>query len=236
MIVIKEKLFDNLIKEMGKCQKCLNMCSKKGKDYSLINIYKNEDFAKNIPSIWTDWSNRLDTNIMIIGQDWGPFNDMKALNNKYLEDKTIDNWEKIMDEEKSLTKKQLISFLRESSNGKLTDISHIYITNAIMCARKRGGYRGNNIDLKRSTLNCQNFLYKQIEIVKPKIILTLGYYPLYSLASIYNFEIEKNLTNTIAKYPEIKVNDLVIIPLYHPAAQIRKEEQLKQYERIWNYV
>ena len=28
----------------------------------------------------------------------------------------------------------------------------------------------------------------------------------------------------------------VIIPLYHPVAQIKKEEQLTQYKRIWKYI
>ena len=34
----------------------------------------------------------------------------------------------------------------------------IYITNAIMCARKGDNYRGNNIRLKESTSNCKDFL------------------------------------------------------------------------------
>lgn len=54
---------------MSKCEKCLSMHSKSNIDCSLINIYKNEMFAKEIPSIWTDWYNRLDSEIMIIGQD-----------------------------------------------------------------------------------------------------------------------------------------------------------------------
>jgi len=53
------------------------MHSKNNVDCSLINIYENSKFAKEIPSIWTDWYNRLDSKIMIIGQDWGPFEDMK---------------------------------------------------------------------------------------------------------------------------------------------------------------
>lgn len=136
-----------------------------------------------------------------------------------------------MEDEKSLTKKQLTKYLVESSNGKITSINDIYITNAIMCGRK-----GNNINLKCSILNCKEFLFKQIEIVKPKVILTLGYYPLYSLSNIYNFKIEENLTKTIEKYPIIKIEDFIIAPLYHPVAQITKEKQMEQYKRIWNYI
>lgn len=232
----KEKQFEQLLIDMGNCKKCLTLCSKNGRDCSLINIYKDKNFCRNIPSIWTDWYNRLSADIMIIGQDWGPFEEMKKINKKYLDIKTEKSWKSIIEEEKSLTKKQLTNFLINSSNGKISTLDNIYITNAIMCARKNSNYRGNDINLKLSTENCGNFLKRQIEIVKPKVILTLGYYPLYSLSKIYNFLIEDNLTKTISKYPVIENGGVVIIPLYHPAAQIKKEEQLKQYYKIWDYI
>ena len=172
---------------------------------------------------------------MIIGQDWGPYSDMKSLNELYMLNFSKDNWKCLIEQEKSNTKKQLEYYIRESSNNRYS-LDNIFITNAIMCARKGSNYRGNNINLKRSTNNCSKYLVKQIEIVKPKVILTLGYYPILSLSKSYNFKIEKNLRETIIKYPEIKVNDYIIIPLYHPVAQIKKSEQIKQYNRIWKYV
>ena len=66
-----------------------------------------------------------------------------------------------------------------------------------MCARQGNSYRGNNIDLKNSTINCSEFLYNQIEIVKPKVILTFGYYPLLSLAKTLNFNINETLKQII---------------------------------------
>lgn len=227
---MKEQKFNFLIKELSTCKKCTNMkCFNK----SLINIYRNYDFCISIPSIWTDWFNRLDSNIMIIGQDWGPYSDMKKLYELLDKDKT--NWKELIESEKSSTKKMLENYIRESSNN-MYSLDDIYITNAIMCARQGNAYRGDNINLKKSTLNCSKFLLKQIEIVNPKIILTLGYYPLMSLSKTFKFKIEKTLKETIAKLPEIVTNDFVIIPLYHPVAQIKKEDQIKQYERIWKYI
>ena len=86
------------------------------------------------------------------------------------------------------------------------------------------------------TRKCLQILYGcGLEIVKPKIILALGYYPLYSLSNIYNFKIEENLTKTIEKYPMIRTENFIIIPLYHPVAQITKEKQLEQYKKIWQF-
>ncbi len=232
----KVKLFDELLNDMNRCIKCLSITGKNNKDKSLINMYKDIDFAKEVPSIWTDWYNRLDSKIMIIGQDWGPFEDMKKLHQLFLLDKTKENWKNLINSEKSLTKNQLTNFIIESSQGKINSIDNIYITNAIMCARKGNNYRGDNINLKNSAINCKDYLLRQIEIVKPKVILTLGYYPLMSLSKIFNFKIGKDLKETILELPEIIVGNYIIIPLYHPAAQIKKEEQLKQYYRIWNYI
>lgn len=227
---MKTKQFNNLLNELGKCDKCTNFsCSKK----SLINIYKEKEFCKNIPSIWTDWFNRLDSKIMIVGQDWGPYNDMKKFSDLLKSDKS--NWQEIIELEKSNTKKLLNYYIKQSSNNNYS-LDDIFITNAIMCARQGDSYRGNNIDLKKSTINCSEYLLKQINIIKPKVILTLGYYSLLSLSKIYNFKIDRTLKETINKYPEINVNNFVIIPLYHPVAQIKKSEQLEQYKRIWKYI
>ncbi len=227
---MKKESFDKLLQTMSKCDKCINF---KCKEKSLINIYSDYSFSANIPSIWTDWFNRLDSKIMIIGQDWGPYNDMKKLNNLLKEDKS--NWNELIESEKSNTKKILENYIKESSNSRYS-LNDIFITNAIMCARQEDNYRGNNIDLKKSTLNCSGFLLKQIEIVKPKVILTLGYYPLLSLSNLLNFDIEITLKETIRKYPEINKDGYVIIPLYYPVAQIKKAEQLVQYKKIWNYI
>ena len=230
---MKKKLFNLLLEEMGTCQKCINLRNKSGRDCSLVNIYNNLTFSKNIPSIWTDWFNRLNSEIMIIGQDWGPYQEMKTLHDKLNYDKS--NWKDLIESEKSNTKKLLAYYIEQSSQGMYT-LDNLFVTNAILCARKGNSYRGDNIDLKKSTLNCSKYLLRQIKIVKPKVIVTLGYYPLLSLASIFGFPISKTLKETIQCYPEIKVCDFVIIPVYHPVAQIKKEEQLKQYQKIWKYV
>lgn len=224
---MNETQFSELLKNIGKCSKCLNFGNK-----SLINFYQDYNFCINIPSIWTDWFNRLDSKIMIVGQDWGPYNDMVMLNELLNEKKS--NWNEIIELEKSNTKKLLEEYIIKSSNNKY-NLNDIFITNAIMCARQGDNYRGNNINLKRSTLNCSDFLLKQNDIVKPKVILTLGYYPLYSLSKIMNFNILETLTETINYYPEIIVDNYIIIPLYHPVAQVKKSDQMEQYKRIWKY-
>lgn len=61
----KTENFEELINEMSKCTKCLKI-KNNNRDCSLINIFEKQEFCKNIPSIWTDWLNRLNSKIMII--------------------------------------------------------------------------------------------------------------------------------------------------------------------------
>ncbi len=218
---------EDLIIKLGSCKKCtkLGLCS-------LINYYNDIDFALSIPSIWTDWGVRQNSNIMIIGQDWGPFEDMKSLNARLDKDKS--NWQELIEEEKSLTKKKLTKFIIDSSNGKIKNLDSIYITNAIKCARTGVSYRGNNINLKKSTINCSEYLLDEINMVKPKVIFTLGYYPLLALSIVFNFAIKDNLKDNIDSI--FQIEDIVIIPGYHPVAQVSNQEQLKQYKKIWKYL
>ncbi len=233
--------FEDLANELARCENCLHMQNKKGQDCSLVNIFQDKNFYSKIPSIWTDWENRLDADIMIIGQDWGPFVEMKKFHDLYLKKETKENWKSLMEEEKSLTKKNLESFLLISAKNHERVLEEkfmdkIYITNAILCARSGNHYRSDSIKLKECTLNCCGFLKKQIAMVQPKVILTLGFFPLLSLSKIYGFKIEKNLTQTLKKHSLFQVEGVTIIPLYHPAAQIKKELQLMQYNKIWEIV
>lgn len=219
---MKSNEFKSLVNDISKCNKCLNLGDK-----SLINFYGSE-MSLSIPSIWTDWLNHLDSEVMIIGQDWGPYKDMLNIYERY---KNGEKYEKLIQEEKSLTKRNLFKFL--SLTNENYNLNKIYITNAIMCARSGSNYRSNNINLKYSTTCCSKFLKRQIDIVKPKVIVTLGYYPLLSLSNIFGFCIEKNLTETILNTPVIKTDDYIIIPVYHPAAQISVDRQIEQYKKIW---
>lgn len=230
---MKEEQFDLLIQKMGKCRKCMSLFKKNGQDCSLINIFGAVDFAKNIPSIWTDWYHRLESEIFIVGQDWGPYIEMERLYNDFLLERSIINWKKIIESERSQTKKKLTKFLVESSDGRISNLDSIFITNAIMCARKGEAYRGDNICLAKSVNNCRDYLKEQIEIVKPKVVVTLGYYPLLALSKSYDFSIENTLQQCIKKQPVIKVGDFYIICLYHPVAQVSNLEQLEQYKKIW---
>lgn len=86
-----------------------------------------------------------------------------------------------------------------------------FITNAAVCNPK--DERGNNATPTRKELqNCSTFLKRQIDLVGPIIVATLGTQALASLRSIEDHSIE--LSSGVRK--KWKWYGRVLVPLYHP--------------------
>lgn len=253
-IMKNHKAIKLLFDECANCTLCSNLTAKrKGEviDNSLINIFQENKLFLNIPSIWTDWLNRSESKIMIVGQDWGPYCDMVKMHNDYLSHlkKGIDDWIDMVSTPESMTNKLMTSFIinsgqRKGYNIDKTIMNSIYVTNAVLCGRQGNNYRGNdNFNAKLCTENCSSNLNKQIEILKPMIVITLGYWPFYSIGIKNNINVYKTLKENLDSYngePERIINigsitePTYIIPVYHPVAQVKKEDQLKYYEAIWD--
>lgn len=240
----KLKEFNKLIDNMGKCERCTNIYKKENKklvDCSLINIYKNKEFCLNIPTIWTDWYTRIDSDIMIIGDDWGPYTEMSKYREEYIKELRTDEdaWENLVNKEDTLIHKNLVKFLTESAKLEKFELetdflNHIYFTNAVMCARQGESYKDTKcFDAKECTINCILHLIRQIEIVRPKIIITLGYYPLLAISKIFDFEIKTTLQSTLEETNIYEKEGITIIPAFHPVSQIKQINQIKQYRNIW---
>lgn len=84
------------------------------------------------------------------------------------------------------------------------------------------------------------FLDKQIEIIKPKVIATLGRYSMAYIMNKFGLEAElKSISQIHGKIFESK-NGLKIISLYHPAVALYqnklKSEMFKDFKIIKNYL
>ena len=66
-------------------------------------------------------------------------------------------------------------------------------------------------NLKTCSINCKDIMLKQLEILKPKLIITLGEFPTRNLL---NFKF-KNFSDVVGKIYEIE--NYKILPIYHPS-------------------
>jgi len=125
--------------------------------------------------------------------------------------------------------------------GKLLDeLTHsigleredVYITNIIKCHPPK-----NRNPLKKEIVACKSYLDRQIAIIQPAVIATLGNFSSSHILEKYNIE-SKTISIIHGKIFHIKSNssDISIVPLYHPAAAIYnpnlKDVLLKDFKSV----
>jgi len=93
--------------------------------------------------------------------------------------------------------------------------SQIFITSAALC-NPRSGSGANRRPSASELRNCSLFLRRTIELVNPRIIVTLGGVALEALKLIENHQF--TLRADAAKVRQW--NHRMLIPLYHPSPQV----------------
>jgi uracil-DNA glycosylase family 4 len=88
--------------------------------------------------------------------------------------------------------------------------SDVYICNVIKCRPP-----GNRDPLPTEIENCQKWLDTQIELIAPKIIVTLGR---YSLAKFFPGEAISKIHGK-----ERRIDNVLYFPMYHPAAALHQQ-------------
>lgn len=189
-----------LIQEIKACRKCCN-----GFENGMANIIagRPESASKGI-GYWTDAFPDFDANLMIVGQDWGDI-------------KTVLKFGRTPEpycEPGNPTWENLMFFLKEAgfeaADGAY-DFKDIYLTNALLCARN-GKMTGDKNIKSEYFDNCFPFFNKQIDIIKPKIIATLGKM-VFDVFAQKNNIIYKKFDEVVAK--EYTLDGFILFPLYH---------------------
>ena len=108
----------------------------------------------------------------------------------------------------------------------------IFITSSALC-NPRSESGANRRPSLRELSNCSSFLRRTIEIVNPRLIVTLGSVALEAIKRIQYHEL--NLKTAAAQVHSW--NDRVLVPIYHPSPQVlashrREAEQLRDYEVV----
>lgn len=108
----------------------------------------------------------------------------------------------------------------------------IFITSAALCnPRKASG--ANRRPTAGEVRNCSDFLSRTIELIEPRVIVTLGGAALDALKLLHYHEF--NLKNDVAKIRGW--NGKLLVPLYHPSPQVlitsrREAAQLRDYQVV----
>ncbi|HEV2801157.1 MAG TPA: uracil-DNA glycosylase [Pyrinomonadaceae bacterium] len=123
------------------------------------------------------------------------------------------------------------NFTRYIASIKLAR-EEIFITNSVLCnPRKASG--ANRKPTTTESLNCAEFLRRQIELVAPRVVVTLGAVALAALSRIeYHQFTLKESAGCVCQW-----NGRLLVPLYHPSPQVlashrREAAQLQDYAAV----
>lgn len=108
----------------------------------------------------------------------------------------------------------------------------IFITSAALC-NPRAESGANRRPTQKEIANCSSFLRRTIELIDPRVIVTLGSVALEALRRIQYHEL--SLKESAARIHSW--NDRVLVPIYHPSPQVlashrREAEQLRDYQVV----
>ena len=123
------------------------------------------------------------------------------------------------------------NFDRFLNSIKLTR-NQIFITSSALC-NPRSESGANRKPTQKELKNCSSFLRRTIEVVNPRVIVTLGSVALEALKRIQYHEL--SLKESASRIHEW--NDRVLVPIYHPSPQVlashrREAEQLQDYHVV----
>jgi DNA polymerase len=108
----------------------------------------------------------------------------------------------------------------------------IFITSAALC-NPRTSSGANRKPTRAEVSNCSLFLHRAIELVDPKLVVTLGSVALDALKLIHYHQL--TLKDSAGKVYEW--NGRLLVPIYHPSPQVlashrREAEQLRDYQLL----
>lgn len=108
----------------------------------------------------------------------------------------------------------------------------LFITNAVLC-NPRTQTGANRRPTAREISNCSGFLRRQVELLDPRVVVTLGAVALAALRAVeyHPFTLKEDAGQVRSWAGRL------VVPLYHPSPQVlashrREEAQLRDYRAV----
>jgi len=239
----KKKLIRKLWKDLSnntKVTKRYKIREGKKVNIGFINQYALHSF---IPNKWFDWENRVNAKIMIIGQDWGPYKVLLPYIENYNKDLNYEDF--LFKTFSSRTEKFILTSLSKSYKEKYgktmtKDVWNKFIfTVAVLFTRQGKQFRGSEFyDESFGMKESLPYLKRQIEIIKPKVIIVMGGTAWKQIKDIYNLKYPDKFSEVILKLNRkpIVYKDVKIIPIFHPASFTDPKVQYKLWKTLWDNI
>lgn len=168
----KAALYRKLVYDVRLCTDCDAYTARGKKDKEAVKL--EHDKNRRHINLWAEWQNSLNAEILLIGQDWSSLEQQGFTGEEYARhiENRIDRNE-LYCESYSSTDDTIIKHFRQSlcidaerPNDKL------FFTNSVQCYKT--GSASNDTNDNWYTLCNQKYINRLIQIIQPKVIITLG--------------------------------------------------------------
>ncbi len=127
--------------------------------------------------------------------------------------------------------KNLSAFLEKAG----VERNDVYITNAVkfrpVNINPKTRKPSNRTPTTREIEKSRSFLLREMALIRPKLVITLGNTPLFSLTSDHNLKI-MSVHGQLLDYSNAEYGlSFSLMPFLHPAAVIYRRELLSEYEK-----
>lgn len=99
--------------------------------------------------------------------------------------------------------------------------THIYLTNSVMCVPLGENGRSITAPAKATKEQCRDNLIRQIEILRPQLVIALGTNALSSVAEAFGLTIKGKLTEIVNKQERYSGPGFELVPEIHPSPRNR---------------
>ena len=178
---------------------------------------------------WTRWLGDRKANLMVVGEDWGSVEYYEK--NKGFDDDCTN---------RAYTNQRLKRLLnsieiRVPSGESRDERSGVFLTNAVLCLKD--GSMQDPAD-ERCFDKCRTFLRRQIEIVSPAVVVTLGKRAYKAVATAFKLTSETTLRPAVEE-PEGQtlMADCRLLPVYHCGNNSTRRNRCEAEQRLdWKRV
>jgi uracil-DNA glycosylase family 4 len=217
---VKQSQYQTLVNDRQACRACAAIGLTNPSECA-GGIYDNLDHI----GPWTQWQNNLDADLMVIGQDWGGVE-------YYLENEGIE-------QDDNETNKRLVELL-DAIDIKINLPVHtsgnrpLYFTNSALCLRP--GRLTGPINSKWFS-NCgPTFLRRQIELVSPTVIVTLGYQAYRAVFESFGLKPALRMGDAVTHDLETVGLGSVVVPVFHCGKNGQRSRSLRDQKEDWKRV
>jgi uracil-DNA glycosylase family 4 len=172
---------------------------------------------------WSGWQGNLNAELMVIAQDWGGveyFIEFEGL-----------------EKDSNPTNRRICELLasidisielpRQSRNSTL------FFTNSVLCLRPG---RLTGAIKSRWFTNCStNFLRPQVELVNPKVVVTLGHMAYCALLKAYSLTPKARMREAVQEVVRLPGGNF-LVPVFHPGNKGTRSRSLENQKSDWKRV